>query len=71
MPYVTICFETWRAIKNMSIHITCFQSGITYLTLLTAAEWVRVAFLLSMLTISAQGQFFGIKSNKDYNQMER
>ncbi len=31
---------------------------ITNLTLLTAAEWVGVAFLLSMFTISSRGQLF-------------
>jgi len=35
-----------------------FTMGITNLTLLTAAEWVGVAFLLSMFTISSHGQQF-------------
>jgi len=35
-----------------------FSKGITSLTLLTAAEWVGVAFLLSMLTILSHGQLF-------------
>ncbi len=35
-----------------------FTNGITNLTLLTAAEWVGVAFLLSMITISSWGQQF-------------
>jgi len=38
-----------------------FSNGITNLTLLTAAEWVGVAFLLSMFTISAHGQLFWSK----------
>ena len=38
-----------------------FLKGITNLTLLTAAEWVGVAFLLSMFTISAHGQLFWSK----------
>jgi len=35
-----------------------FTKGITNLTVLTAAEWVGVAFLLSMITISSRGQQF-------------
>jgi len=35
-----------------------FTKGITNLTLLTALEWVGVAFLLSMITISSQGWHF-------------
>jgi len=33
-----------------------FSKGIINLTLLTAAEWVGVAFLLAMSMISSQGQ---------------
>ncbi len=35
-----------------------FTIGKTNLMLLTAAEWVGVAFLLSMFTISSLGQQF-------------
>jgi len=35
-----------------------FSKGITNLTLLTASEWVGVAFLLAMITISSQGKNF-------------
>jgi len=38
-----------------------FSKGITTLTLLTAAEWAGDAFLLSMFTISSQGQLFWSK----------
>jgi len=41
-----------------------FSKGITNLTLLTATEWVGVAFLLSMITISSRGQSFWDKVNK-------
>jgi len=41
-----------------------FTKGITSLTLLTAAEWVGVAFLLSVFTISSHGQLFWEKVNK-------
>jgi len=35
-----------------------FSKGITNLTLLTASEWVGVAFLLAMITLSSQGRNF-------------
>ncbi len=41
-----------------------FSKGITNLTLLTASEWVGVAFLLSMVTISSRGQLFWSEVNK-------
>jgi len=41
-----------------------FSNGITNLTLLTAAKWVGVTFLLSMFTISSQGQLFWSNINK-------
>ena len=41
-----------------------FTEGITNLTLLTALEWVGVAFLLSMFTISSRGQLFWRNVNK-------
>jgi len=45
-----------------------FTKGITSLTLLTAAEWVGVAFVLSMFIISSCGQLFWEQVNK---QQER
>ena len=48
-----------------------FSKGITNLTLLTATEWVGVAFLLSLITISSRGQRFWDKVKKDCNQMEK
>jgi len=41
-----------------------FTEGITNLTLLTALEWVGVAFLLSMFTILSHGQLFWSNVNK-------
>jgi len=41
-----------------------FSKGITDLTLLMASEWVGVAFLLSMVTISSRGQLFWSEVNK-------
>ena len=41
-----------------------FTMGITNLTLLTAAEWVGIAFLLSMFTISSCGQQFWSNVNR-------
>jgi len=41
-----------------------FTMGITNLMLLTAAEWVGVAFLLSMFTISSCGQPFWSNVNR-------
>jgi len=46
-------FQNLKSNQKQEICITCFQKSITNLTLLTAAEWVGVAFLLLMFTISA------------------
>jgi len=46
-----------------------FTKGVTNLTLLTASEWVGIAFLLSMFTISSCGQLFwnGVKERLQPN----
>ncbi len=41
-----------------------FSKGITNLTLLTASEWVGVAFVLAMFMASSHGQQFWINVNK-------
>ena len=46
-------FQNLKSNKKQEYPHYMFFSGITNLTLLTAAEWVGVAFLLSMFTISA------------------
>jgi len=51
-----ICNDMFWNLKSNQKHEYpryMFSKGITNLTLLTAAEWVGVAFLLSMFTISA------------------
>jgi len=60
----TICTEMFRYLKsNQKKEYPCymFTKGITNLSLLTASEWVGVAFLFLMFTISSHGNFFGIK----------
>jgi len=57
----SMCNDMFQNLKsNQKQEYPCymFSNGITNLTLLTAAEWVGVAFLLSMFTISAQGWLF-------------
>jgi len=47
------CFKNLKSNQKQEYPHYMFSYGITNLTLLTAAEWVGVAFLLSMFTISA------------------
>jgi len=53
----TAMFQNLKS--NQQSEYPCYMfTKITNLTLLTAAEWVGVAFLLSMFTISSRGQLF-------------
>ncbi len=56
-----IMFQNLKSNQRQEYLHCMFLKGITTLTLLTAAEWVGVAFLLSMFTISSQGQLFWSK----------
>jgi len=59
----SICFAIWKVTKNEYPHYM-FTTGITNSTLFTVAEWVTVAFLLSMFTISSHGQQFWSNVNR-------
>jgi len=57
----SIAVSMFRNMKSNQRHEYpryAFTKGITNLTLLTASEWVGVAFLLSMITISSEGRLF-------------
>ena len=62
-----ITVDMFRHLKSTQINEYpryMFTEGITNLTLLTALEWVGVAFLLSMFTILSRGQLFWRNVNK-------